>query len=143
MYPEHRLRHRADFERARRQGRSWADRLLVLVAARNDLPRTRCGFLVSGRLGTAVVRTRVRRRLREIMRRALAAVEPGWDLVLVARPPAASAGYQELASSATQLLARAGLTTGAPRGGHGVIEEREPGTRLGATESQTSRAPAE
>jgi ribonuclease P protein component len=109
MQPEHRLRASADFERARRRGRSWGNALLVLHAVRGAEARTRCGFAVSRRVGKAVVRNRVRRRLREIMRRRLADAPAGWDLVLTARPAAAGAPYAELAGAADDLLRRASL----------------------------------
>jgi ribonuclease P protein component len=115
MQPEHRLRASADFERARRRGRSWGNALLVLHAVRGDEARTRCGFAVSRRVGKAVVRNRVRRRLREIVRRRLADTPAGWDLVFTARPAAASAPYADLAGAADDLLRRASL--GAPNAG--------------------------
>src|SRR5919202_3894793 len=96
MQPQHRLRARADFERARRRGRSWGSPLLGLTAVRNDLELTRCGFVVSRRVGKAVVRNRVRRRLREIIRRRLPQIEAGWDVVFSARPAAARATSDDL-----------------------------------------------
>jgi ribonuclease P protein component len=109
MQPQHRLRARADFERARRRGRSWSTPLLALAAARNDLELTRCGFVVSRRVGQAVVRNHVRRRLREILRRGLSQLEPGWDLIFSARPAAAQATFDDLSRSVGDLLARARL----------------------------------
>jgi ribonuclease P protein component len=110
MQPQHRLRARADFERARRRGRSWGSPLLGLTAVRNDLELTRCGFVVSRRVGKAVVRNRVRRRLREVVRRQLPYVAAGWDLVFSARPAAAQATSHDLRRAVSDLLARGRLS---------------------------------
>jgi ribonuclease P protein component len=112
MQPEHRLRARADFETARRRGRSWGTPLLSVTAVRKASPVRRCGFIVSKRVGTAVVRNRVRRRLREIVRRRPPSLETGWDLVLIARPAAATAAYAALEHDVDELLRRAGLSGG-------------------------------
>ncbi|MDQ3702697.1 MAG: ribonuclease P protein component [Chloroflexota bacterium] len=111
MEPQHRLRAAKDFERARKQGRSWGSALLVLHAVHLPLPHqaTRCGFSVSRRVGGAVVRNRVRRRLRDIVRRRMSVLPAGWLLVITARPPAAKAPTTELTLALDGLLQRAGL----------------------------------
>ena len=70
---------------------------------------TRCGFVTSKRLGNAVARNRVRRRLREIVRPLLPRIAPGRDLVFVARPAAARADGAALHVAVVQLLTRARL----------------------------------
>ena len=100
MEAQHRLRASADFERARRRGRSWGNALLVLHACSGSDAGPRCGFSISRRVGKAVVRNRVRRRLREILRPRMARVPAGWDLVFTARPAAAAASSVDLAGAA-------------------------------------------
>lgn len=56
-----------------------------------------------------MVRNRVRRRLREIVRRSLPSVQPGWDLVVMARSEAAQASFEELRTAYDALIARARL----------------------------------
>ena len=73
----------------------------------NDGPVTRCGYAISKRVGKAVVRNRVRRRLREALRSLQ--VREGFDLVITARPEAAAATYWELREELTTLLKRARL----------------------------------
>ena len=55
------------------------------------------------------MRNRVKRRLREAVRRLLADVPPGWDFILSGKPGAAQAEYTALAGEVRELLARAGL----------------------------------
>src|SRR5579864_5637547 len=109
MQQEQRLRRRDDYDAVYRRGRSWANDLLALRALPNGLERSRFGFSVSKRVGNAVVRNRVKRRLREILR-ALA-LQRGWDLVFIARPAAAEAGSQSLAAPVRALCGRAELLT--------------------------------
>jgi ribonuclease P protein component len=91
--------------------RVWAHPLLVLYVAPNDLDRTRVGITVSSRVGKAVVRNRVRRRLREALRARLDLLGAGNDLLLIARPPSARASWAELCSALDTVLARSGATT--------------------------------
>jgi ribonuclease P protein component len=79
----------------------------VLRYQPNGLDRTRYGFAVGRRVGKAVERNRVRRLLREAAR--LTPVRPGADIVLIARPAAAGAGYTEVRAAVTELLRRARL----------------------------------
>jgi ribonuclease P protein component len=91
------------------KGSSWADGLVVVKALPNGLSFSRYGLSVGRRLGGAVVRNRVKRRLREILRSTQ--LKPGWDIVFIARPPAASASFAGLGKSVQALLSRAGLLT--------------------------------
>jgi len=106
-----RYRVRADrrFQEVRRQGRSFTDPLLVLCALPNDLDYSRFGFSVNSRIGNAVQRNRIKRRLREAMRLHLEGIQPGWDIVLIARRPIRSADYHEIESACARLLWRAQL----------------------------------
>ena len=89
------------------EGNSWVNRLLVMKALPNGLGLSRCGFSVSKRVGKAVVRNRVKRVLREILR--LTTLEPGWDIVFIARPRAADADHAMLKKSVGGLLLQARL----------------------------------
>jgi ribonuclease P protein component len=109
-----RLRRRSDFEAVFRGGRLFNDPLLVLRTLPNNLDHNRYGFVTSKRLGGAVVRNRVRRRLQEIVRLSRAGQDTapdlgGRDIVLSAKAAAAVAPYQELAASVRRLFAKGGL----------------------------------
>lgn len=119
-----RLRSSRDFQRVRAQGRRVSGALLMLgYVARatqgetdqtDAMDYTRVGFSVSRRVGGAVVRNRVKRRLREVMRRRLAGIAPGYDLVVTARPDAANASVVTFDQEVGALLARARLLIPSP-----------------------------
>ncbi len=97
------LRSKRDF--AALQGASWsrAHPLLILRFRRNELGRDRFGISTGKRLGGAVVRNRVRRRIRETLR-AMAGPTSGWDVLVVARPASATATYTELRDALQRLM---------------------------------------
>jgi ribonuclease P protein component len=106
---EQRLRTPAEFRRVRDASqRVWPNPLLVLYIAPNDLDRTRVGITVSSRVGKAVVRNRVRRRLREALQARLDALGTGNDVLVIARPPSAAATWAELGAALDSVLARSG-----------------------------------
>jgi ribonuclease P protein component len=89
------------------RGRHNSGRLLALRSVANGGPVSRSGYAISKRVGKAVVRNRVRRRLREALR-ALP-VREGFDLVITARPEAAKSTFWELKAELETLLKRARL----------------------------------
>ncbi len=76
-----------------------ADCLLALVLPGRDPQVTRVGLTVSTKVGNAVVRNRIRRRLRELFRRRREEFPRGLDMVLVARQSAAEADLARLTTS--------------------------------------------
>ncbi len=104
--PEHRLRHRRDFERVYRHGLMAKTSSLRVFALPRDDPerddRPRLGLSVGTKVGTAVVRNRVKRRVREWFRTHKHHVW-GWDAVVQAKPSAASLDYGTLSDQLDQL----------------------------------------
>jgi ribonuclease P protein component len=107
MQREHRLTGGKRFSIIHREGRVRANRLLVLKILPNDLDRNRFAFLVGKRIGNAVVRNKLRRRLREVVR--LTPVSPGWDMVFIARREAAGVDYHSLQLAAQDLFSKTRL----------------------------------
>ena len=83
--------------------------MMVLVSAPNGSQTTRIGLVVGARIGSAVVRNRVKRLLREAVRVHLDDLEPGVDIVLIARPEAANARLRDVSLALDNLLRRGGL----------------------------------
>ena len=109
MQRKFRLTRSDAFERVRRSGKSFAHPLVVLVARKNDQARARVGITASRTVGTAVKRNRAKRLLRAAMQSLIGSVAPGWDLVLIARPPLPSSDYFEVREVLVTLLRRAEL----------------------------------
>ena len=103
------LKQNHEFRRLYSKGRSTVTPCLVLYARQSRRTRNRIGFTVSTKLGHAVVRNRVRRRLREAYRLHEAEFVPGMELVIVARTRAASASFQELERALLSAAGKLGI----------------------------------
>ena len=107
MKEPHFLTNRAQYTLVYRQGKVWANSLLVMKAMPNSLSLSRYGFSVTKKVGKAVQRNHLKRLLREIMR--LQSLRPGWDIVFIARSAAVDTDYHQLEMAVARLLARAQL----------------------------------
>jgi ribonuclease P protein component len=109
---DHRLTSADDFRLAVRRGARAGGPVLVVHLVRPNVDKainthTRVGFVVAKSVGPAVVRNRVKRRLRHLMRDRLAAVPGGSVLVIRALPESAGADFGELAAELDRCLVRA------------------------------------
>lgn len=103
----------AEFGKVKREGESCQGRFMVLSVLKNPPSNEiKIGLITSRRLGGAVVRNRVRRRLREIMRMARPGLRTGLWLVLIARKNAVDAPFQSLQREWLQLARRTSILTG-------------------------------
>ncbi len=87
----------------------YANGYLVLYARRNRTGGNRVGITVGKKLGHAVVRNRVRRRLREVYRLNEERFQPGWDIVVVARSRSVDAKFTQLTNGYLSLAKKAGI----------------------------------
>ena len=86
-----------------------ANSYLVLYARKNRTATNRVGITASKKLGHAVVRNRVRRRLREVYRLNEDLFAPGWDIVVVARSRCIDADFGKLTRAYLSLAEKAGI----------------------------------
>ncbi len=113
-----RLRQRADFLAASSGLRASTAAFVLQARRRDDEEPARLGFTVSRKVGNAVMRNRVRRRLKDAVKRAAMDVKPGHDYVLVARTAALTRGFDELVADFAGALRR--LAPGRGRANRGV-----------------------
>ena len=104
MDPAVTVKENYEFRRIYRKGKSAVSPQLVIYCQRNRRGHSRLGVSVSTKLGCAVVRNRVRRRIREIYRLNKAKMLPGYDLSVVARVRAVETDYQKLDRTYLRLL---------------------------------------
>ena len=90
------LKHNYEFRRLYAKGECARSPLMVIYCRRNRVQKNRLGITVSTKIGKAVIRNRVRRRLREIYRLNEEKLRPGSDIVLVARTRSRYAAYGAL-----------------------------------------------
>ncbi|MEO8082243.1 MAG: ribonuclease P protein component [Ardenticatenales bacterium] len=116
MQRDVRLRSGDDFRRVRRDGRSRANALVVIVAApRPDGPDrpTRVGVVAGKRVGDAVVRNRAKRRVRELLRHRYGQLKAGWDIVVIVRATLVGADVVTLDGALWSLVRRLDLVVDA------------------------------
>jgi ribonuclease P protein component len=105
-----RLTRASEYERVKRDGLIRRGKLLMLsVAAVENSGPSRAGFITSRRIGDAVARNRVRRRLREIVRQHQHDLRQDFWIVLIARRDAAKASYRSLEDEWLRLARRASI----------------------------------
>jgi len=107
-----RLRPKGEFEQVRQNGRSWSHPLLVIIArTRNTttIDRPRVATTAGKRLGSAVVRNRLRRKMREAVRKVYAYLPAQIDLIVMARAPMIDADVPGIAAALSEVLHRAHL----------------------------------
>jgi ribonuclease P protein component len=105
-----RLTRDSEFRRVRQSGRSFHGNLITLAVLTVSPSNTlRTGIITSRKIGGAVIRNRVRRRLREIVRLHQNQVAAGTWIVLIARPTTASATYRQLEDEWLRLAKRASI----------------------------------
>ena len=109
MQRNFRLTRSEDFKRVRRDGKSYAHPLVVLIAQVNEQACLRVGVAAGKTVGTAVKRNRAKRLLREAMRSLLPNTASHVDLLLIARPGLVTASLTDVCDALLNLLKRAKL----------------------------------
>jgi ribonuclease P protein component len=108
-----RLTRTVEFDRIRREGTAWRGALFTIAVAQgaNSEEKVRVGIIASRKVGAAVVRNRVRRRIREIFRKNQHALKTGIWLVIILSARASRATYSQLEDEWLRLARRASILT--------------------------------
>ncbi|MEZ0395450.1 MAG: ribonuclease P protein component [Anaerolineales bacterium] len=111
-----RLTRSQDLKRVRQAGKSYTHPLVVLYVIPAERPWVRVGVTASRGVGSAVRRNRAKRLLRAAVSALLPDLQPGFDLLLIARTPLAAANMIQTKRALAALLSRAGLLTPSENG---------------------------
>lgn len=110
LLKQNRLKKKKDFETVFKQGKGFRQDFLFLKVRNNELNVPRFGFVVSSKVSNkAVVRNRIKRRLREIMRNMMIEIKNPVDGVFVTFPGIEQKSFQDLEKTINQLLKKANL----------------------------------
>jgi len=107
---ENRLKKKKDFEKVFQAGKGFKQDFLFLKVLKNNLDKTRFGFIVSKKISNkAVIRNKIKRQLREIIRNRLQRIKKGMDIVLVTLPGIENQEFQEIETSVDILFKKANI----------------------------------
>ncbi|WFA08316.1 ribonuclease P protein component [Tissierella sp. Yu-01] len=112
MEKRYRLRKNLEFRKVYNNGKNFWNRNLVLYIRKNDLEETRLGLTITKKVGNAVVRNKIRRRLKEIYRLNLYRVKDGYDLIIIPKKNVVDISYKELESALIHILKISGMLKG-------------------------------
>ena len=103
------IKENRDFSYLYRRGKFMSSDCLLIYFRKNRYDKNRLGITVSKKVGKAVIRNRVRRRIKECYREVEGRLPAFYDIVIVARNTAAEADYKKLKSALNYLFRKAGL----------------------------------
>ena len=106
------LKKNADFQIVYKEGKSFANKYLVMYVKENDLGINRIGISVSKKVGNSVIRHRVKRLILESYRLHEDMFNSGLDMVIIARTTAKEKGYHEIESAVMHLGKLQGIIIG-------------------------------
>ncbi|NLX62251.1 MAG: ribonuclease P protein component [Tissierellia bacterium] len=109
MDKRYRLRSNQDFKKVYRNGKYYWNRNLVLYLSKNDLGHTRVGITVTKKIGKSVVRNKVKRRIREIIRKNFHNIKEEYDIILVPKKNVVDIDFKTLESAVIHILKISGI----------------------------------
>ncbi len=104
MEKKYRIRKNMEFKEIYKDGKNYWNRNLILYVRRNDLKETRVGYTITKKIGNAVIRNKIRRRMKEIYRSNFHNVKEGYDLIFIAKKNVINIPFKELEGSMIHIL---------------------------------------
>lgn len=93
-----------DFKKAYDKGKSFGNRNLILYIRKNNLDYSRIGITISTKTGNAVVRNKIRRRMKEIYRKKESNIKEGYDLIFIIRRNVPDISFKDLESAFNHII---------------------------------------
>ncbi|WP_085506632.1 ribonuclease P protein component [Thalassobacillus devorans] len=110
MKKEYRIKKNEEFQQVFKNGKSFANRQLVLYYLKKEKQEHfRIGLSVSKRIGVAVVRNQIKRYLRQAFHELEDTIDPRYDLVIIARKPTKDMDFHQVKKSLTHVLSKSRL----------------------------------
>ena len=103
------LTRQRDFLRVKQDGKTIHHNLVVLAYTKNGMDVSRFAVVASKKVGNAVTRNQIRRRIKACLQEYWYSLKPGWDLIFYSRTPVVEADYQEISKAIKHLLIQAGV----------------------------------
>lgn len=107
----YRLRSNMEFKKVYSRGKNYWNRNLILYVKKNDVGNTRVGYSITKKIGNAVVRNKIRRRMKEIYRLNFHGIKSNYDLIFIPKKNVVDISYKELESAMLHILKLAGVLT--------------------------------
>lgn len=104
MEKKFRIRKNMEFKNIYKVGKNYWNRNLVLYVRKNGLNETRVGYTITKKIGNAVTRNKMRRRMKEIYRLNFHNIKEGYDLIFIAKRSIVNISYDELESSMIHIM---------------------------------------
>ncbi len=109
MKKENRLKKNTEFRKVYKQGKNYWNRNLILYVRRNHTDNVRIGISITKKVGNAVVRNRLKRRIKEINRTLVPSIKRGYDLVIIPKKNAVELSFIELESALKHIYKISGV----------------------------------
>ncbi len=109
MNKKNRLRKNMEFKKVYKSGKNYWNRNLILYVKKNGLEETRIGISITKKVGNAVTRNKLKRRIRELNRENLNDIKKGYDLIIIPKKNAVDLSFKELESAIRHIYKVSGL----------------------------------
>ncbi|MCK4454326.1 ribonuclease P protein component [Candidatus Parcubacteria bacterium] len=108
LVKENRLKNKKDFDIVFREGKGYKGDFLFLKVKNNNLGFSRFGIVVGKKVSNkAVIRNKIKRRLREILRKKTDRIKKGVDIILITLPGIEKQGFKDLENEVEKVLKKA------------------------------------
>lgn len=104
MKKENRLRKSKEFDRVYKHGKNYWNRQLTIYVYKNNTETTRVGYTITKKIGNAVTRNKVRRRMKEIVRLNFENIDSGYDIIFIPKKNVVDLPYDKLEKSMIHVM---------------------------------------